>query len=200
MAALHLAIALWNIEHGVHCGRISVLMPVNLRPAAWREDVVGNFSLLTRVLTTPEQRSLGHVLAAVAEQTERTERENTLPALIEILARTASLPVWAKRAAPALLAVTGNRLVDTAQLAYLGQLDDLAFGPDAGATRELWFSPSARMPLGLSLGALIAAGHLHLAFRYRPPLLGEEAACRFGNYYLSLLGHLLDRTGASRGR
>ena len=198
VAALHVAIALWNIEHGLHCGRISVLMPVNLRPPAWREEVVGNFSLLVRVLTTPEQRSLGHVLAAVAAQTERMERENTLAALIEILGRTASLPIWAKRATPALLAITGNRLVDTAQLAYLGRLDQLpAFGPEAGETVEMWFSPPARMPLGLSVGALVAAGHLHLAFRYRPPLLSEEAAGRFADYYLSLLGHLLERAGSA---
>jgi NRPS condensation-like uncharacterized protein len=75
MAVLHLAIALWNIERGVPCGRISVLMPVNLRPPAWRHEVMGNFSLLVRVLTTPQQRSLGHVLKAVTAQTERMERE-----------------------------------------------------------------------------------------------------------------------------
>lgn len=192
IAALHLAIALWNIEHGQHCGRISVLVPVNLRPAAWRQEVVGNFTLLTRVLTTPAQRSLGHVVAAVSDQMERMQREGTLAALIEILARTSPLPLWAKRAAPALLAVTGNRLVDSAQLAYLGEVDDLPeFGPDAGPTRELWFSPPARMPLGLSVGALVAAGQLHLAFRYRPALLDDAAARRFADYYLSLLGHLL---------
>jgi len=192
MAVLHLAIALWNIEHGVPCGRISVLMPVNLRPLAWRHEVMGNFSLLVRVLTTPQQRSLGHVLKAVTAQTERMERENTFGALIEILARTASLPIWAKRAAPALLAVTGNRLVDTAELYYLGHLDRLpAFGPDAGETLGLWFSPPARMPLGLSLGALTAGGRLHLAFRYRHPLFSEAAASRFADYYLGLLAHLL---------
>lgn len=192
MAALHLAIALWNIEHDVPCGRISVLMPVNLRPLAWRHEVMGNFSLLVRVLTTPQQRSLGHVLKAVTAQTERMERENTFGALIEIMARTASLPIWAKRAAPALLAITGNRLVDTAELYYLGNLDPLpAFGPDAGETLGLWFSPPARMPLGLSLGALTAGGRLHLAFRYRHPLFSEAAAHRFADYYLGLLAHLL---------
>lgn len=192
MAALHLAIALWNIEHGVPCGRISVLMPVNLRPRAWHDQVMGNFSLLVRVLTTPEQRSLGHVLGAVAAQTERMKQEDTFGALIEVLARTASLPIWAKRAAPALLAVTGNRLVDTAELYFLGDLDRLpTFGPAAGQTLGLWFSPPARMPLGLSVGALTAGGGLHLAFRYRHPLFSEAAAARFADYYLGLLAHLL---------
>ena len=117
VAALHVAIALWNIEHGVRCGRISVLMPVNLRPAHLRAEMVGNFSLMVRVLTTPEQRSLGRVVLTVTDQVQRMKNGDTLAALIELLARTASLPIWAKRVAPAVLAITGNRLVDTAQLA-----------------------------------------------------------------------------------
>jgi NRPS condensation-like uncharacterized protein len=195
MAALHLSIALWNIEHGIHCGRISVLTPVNLRPDAWRDEVVGNFSLLTRVLTTPAQRSLGHVVEAVRTQTERREEEQTFAALVEILSASASLPVWLKRAAPALLAVTGNRVVDTAQLAYLGRVDDLPSFGDAGPIQELWFSPPARMPLGLSIGTLVASERLHIALRYRHPLLSEDAACRLADYYLSLLGHLLAKIG-----
>jgi len=31
-------------------------------------------------------------------------------------------------------------------------------------------------------------------------LLGEEAACRFADYYLSLLGHLLDTIGSPEER
>ena len=192
IAALHLAIALWNIEHGVRCGRISVLMPVNLRPAHLREEMVGNFSLMVRILTTPEQRSLGRVLPTVTDQVQRMKRHDTLAALIELLARTTSLPIWAKRVAPAVLAITGNRLVDTAQLSNLGVVDELpSFGRDAGETLELWYSPPARMPLGLSVGSVEAAGRLHLAFRYRHPLLSPEGVCRFADYYLSVLDQLV---------
>ncbi len=192
VAALHVAIALWNIEHGVRCGRISVLMPVNLRPAHLRAEMVGNFSLMVRVLTTPEQRSLGRVVLTVTDQVQRMKNGDTLAALIELLARTASLPIWAKRVAPAVLAITGNRLVDTAQLANLGVVDELpSFGRDAGDTRELWYSPPARMPLGLSVGAVEAAGRLHLAFCYRHPLLSPDGACRLADYYLSVLDQLV---------
>ena len=62
---------------------------------------------------------------------------------------------------------------------------------------ELWFSPPARMPLGLSVGAVVAAGRLHLAFRYRHALFGKEAACRFADHYVSLLAHLLNDPGDS---
>src|SRR5207302_8785769 len=86
--------ALWNIEHGVHCGRISVLMPVNFRPGDWHEEVVGNFSLLTRVSTTPHQRSLGRVLAAVQAQIRCMCDRDSMAALIEFLARASDLPIW----------------------------------------------------------------------------------------------------------
>ncbi|HEY8201871.1 MAG TPA: hypothetical protein VII47_11005, partial [Actinomycetota bacterium] len=193
LGALHLSIALWNIEHGVRCGRISVLTPVNLRSDDWREEVVGNFSLLTRVATTPEQRSLAKVVPAVADQTRRLGDEKTLAVLTELVGRTASLPNWAKGALPALLATTGNRLVDTAALSYIHSVEEpLSFGPDGGEAVELWFSLPARMPLGLSVGAVVAAGQLHLAFRYRHALFGKEAACRFADHFVSLLAHLLD--------
>jgi hypothetical protein len=101
--------------------------------------------------------------------------------------------MWAGRWLPARLAVTGNRLVDTAALSYLGRLDVPSFGHDAGDPLEVWFSPPARMPLGLPLGAVIAAGRLHLAVRYRRPLMSADAARRFAYRCVLLLGHVLDQ-------
>lgn len=193
VAALHLTVALWNIEHGVRCGRVSVLMPVDLRPERWRHDVVANLSVLARTLTRPGDRSLHKVLGAVATQTSTMDRERTLAALVEFIGQDAWLPAPVRRALPALLPITGNRLVDTAALAYLGRLDPPpSFGKEAGETLDVWFSPPARMPLGVSVGAITAGQRLHLAFRYRHPLLGANAACRFADHYLSLLTHLLD--------
>ena len=92
--------------------------------------------------------------------------------------------------------MTGNRLVDTAALVYLGRLDPPpSFGTEAGRTVDVWFSPPARMPLGISVGAVTAGEHLHLAFRYRHPLLAPDAACRFADHYVSLLAHLLHAMG-----
>jgi NRPS condensation-like uncharacterized protein len=195
VAALHLSIALWNIEHGVRCGRVSVLVPVDLRPPAVRAELLGNFSVLARVLTTPEQRSLRHVRPVVAGQMRRTGQDETFGVLVEVLARTVPWARWARRWLPELLAVTGNRLVDTAALSYLGIVEAPSFGEDAGDALDMWFSPPARMPLGCSVGAVIAGGRLHLAVRYRLPLMSADAARRFAERYVLLLGRLVDGDG-----
>jgi NRPS condensation-like uncharacterized protein len=196
VGALHLTVALWNIEHGVRCGRVSVLMPVNLRPEGWRREVVANLSVLARTLTRPADRSLHKVVETVTAQTGRMEKERTHAALLELIGQESHLPSALRRALPALLGITGNRLVDTAALVYLGRLDPPpSFGPEAGETVDVWFSPPARMPLGLSVGALTTGERLHLAFRYRHALLDADATCRFADHYVSLLAHVIDATG-----
>ncbi|MGH2689830.1 MAG: hypothetical protein ACRDKW_13650 [Actinomycetota bacterium] len=192
VAVLHLTVALWNIEHGVRCVRASILMPVNLRPAVWAGDVVANLSVLARTVTNPADRSLHRVLAGVSSQTARMERERTLPALLELIGQESILPGRLRRALPALVGITGNRLVDTAALAWMGRLDHPpSFGPEAGHTVSVWDSPPARMPLGVSVGAVMAGGPPHVAFRYRRPLFSPDAACRFADHNASLLAHLL---------
>jgi NRPS condensation-like uncharacterized protein len=192
MAALHLAIDAWNRDHGAPVGRISVLMPVNLRPDEWREEVVTNFVLMARVATAPEQRpDAAATVAAVTDQTGDVKRWGTGAALIEVLGRTERLPVWAKRTLSPLLWLTGNRLVDTALLTNLGQVaDPPAFGAGAGETTGMWFSAPARLPCGLSLGTLTAGGRLHLSFRWRRPLVDHAAAQRFADVYLERLAEL----------
>jgi hypothetical protein len=119
------------------------------------------------------------------------EKERTLAALLELIGQESRLPAPLRRALPALLGVTGNRLVDSAALAYAGRLDPApSFGPGAGQTVDVWYSPPARMPLGISVGALMTGECLHLAFRYRHPLLDANAARRFARHYVSLLAHL----------
>ncbi len=189
LAALHLAIERWNGEHRRYCGRISVLVPANLRPSGWRNDVAGNFSLPARVLTSRRSRRSPHsALEALSTQTRRKKGTGMGTALIEILGRSPLFPLWVKQVSVMLLPLTGNRLVDTAMLSNLGKLDELpSFGPDAGSTVEVWFSPPARMPLGLAIGAVTADGRLHLAFRYRHRLFDADAARRFADGYLAEL-------------
>jgi NRPS condensation-like uncharacterized protein len=77
-------------------------------------------------------------------------------------------------------------------LSNLGQISEpLDFGPEAGETTEVWFSPPARMPLGLAIGTVTAAGRLHLAIRYRHRLFGSEAAQRFSDRYILELKRFL---------
>jgi NRPS condensation-like uncharacterized protein len=192
LAALHRAIAGWNAERGVRCGRVGVLVPANLRPPEWRTEMAGNFSLPARVSTTRRDRhGLRSTLQAVTAQTARKKKTGMGTALIEVLGRSDQLPLWAKQVMVMTLPLTGNRLVDTAMLSNLGSLDDVpTFGAEAPAVTEVWFSPPARMPLGLSVGVVTVAGRLHLSFRYRRRLFGPDAAHRFADRYLEELRNL----------
>ena len=201
MAALHLAVETWNRDHGAPAGRISVLMPVNLRPEEWREEVVTNFVLMARVSTaTADREDSAATLTAVTDQTEDVKRWGTGAALIEVLGRTERLPLWAKQSLSPLLWLTGNRLVDTALLTNLGQVaEPPTFGAGAGETTGMWFSAPARLPCGLSLGTLTAGGRLHLSFRWRRPLVDRAAAERFADVYLERVADLVDTDVASLG-
>lgn len=194
LVALHLAIAGWNADHGERCRRIGVLVPANLRPHEWRYDVVGNFSLPARVSTDrSSRRSSRAALRALSSQTERLKKAGMGTALVGVLDRSARLPLWAKQAMVTLMTITGNRLVDTAMLSNMGQLGEPpSFGPEAGSTVDVWFSPPGRMPLGLTIGALTMAGRLHLTFRYRHRLFDAKAAALFADRYLAELEGLLE--------
>lgn len=186
LTALHLAIDTWNTERKQSCGRIGVLVPADLRPSEWHRDVVGNFSLPARVSTSARsRRSPALALEHLTTQTARKKRTGMGTALVDVLARSDRLPLWVKQAMVAAMPLTANRLVDTAMLSNLGQLAETpSFGPDAGDTVELWFSPPGRMPLGLTVGAVTVADRLHLTFRYRRSLLDADAAARFAEGFL----------------
>ncbi|MEN3314034.1 MAG: hypothetical protein V7605_268 [Acidimicrobiaceae bacterium] len=194
VSALHLAIAGWNADHGRPCGRIGVLVPANLRPDHWRHDVVGNFSLPARVSTTPrDRRSPQAVLRAMTAQTGRKKKSGMGTALVVGLGAARKLPLWAKQVIVALMPLTGNRLVDTAMLSNMGRLPEPpSFGPEAGGTVDVWFSPPGRMPLGLTVGAVTVGERLHLSFRYRHRLFGADAARAFADRYLAELDRLID--------
>ena len=202
VAALHLTVAAWNARHKTPCGRISVLVPANLRPPQCHEEMVGNFSLPARISTSPRQRtSPTETLAAVTAQTSRKKQTGMGTALLEVLSRTWLLPLRAKQAAADLLPVVNNRFVDTALLTNLGSVKEPpSFGADAGDTTALSFSAPTKMPLGLSIGAVTVADRLHLAFRYRHPLFGPEAARSFADCYLTQLDEIVEAlTGGPQG-
>ena len=200
VAALNLTVDRWNAEHGAPCRRVSVLVPANLRPAAWRDEVVGNFTLLTRLSTTARQRATRRgALGAITAQTRRKKRTGMGTALVELLGGSPLLPLWAKAALSPLIRLTGNRLVDTAICSNLGRIDEnLWFGPEAGAATAVHFTAPGRMPCGVSVGAVTAGGRLHLAFRYGHAQFDDDAAARFTESYLAELGELVadvSRTG-----
>lgn len=189
MAALHLAMHEWNLQHRTPGRRFHALTTVNLRPGDWQAAPVGNFSVTARVSTTRRDRQEpAAALRAVAAQTARNKASRTGVALMAALERSGLLPMWAKQSTAVLQALTGNVLVDNAMLTNLGRPDEPpSFGPDAGPTVELWVSTPARSPLTLSLGAVTIGGRLHLSFRYPNRLFGPEAARRFAEGYLRQL-------------
>ena len=186
LAALHLAIERWNTRHRRSCRRITVLVPSNLRPPDRPSEMVGNFSLPTRITTTPRvRRSAAAALAAVTRQTSRKKQRGMGTAVLELLSWSWLLPLSVKQAA---ISVLDRRFTDTAILSNLGRIDDPpAFGSAAGDSVELWFSAPARMPLGLSVGAITMGGRLHLSFRYRHPQFGPQAAQDFAACFVALL-------------
>ena len=187
MAALHLAIGDWNLQHDAPGRRIGVLVPVDLRPQPWPAELVGNFTVTTRVSTSRRHRKgPASALAAITSQTTRNRRIRTGTALVEALERAGLLPLWAQQSEVVLQPLTRNGEVDTAVLAHLGWVDEPpSFGADAGETVDLWFSVPARAPLTLCIGAVTVSGQLHLTFRYPRRLFSPDAARRFADCYLA---------------
>ena len=194
VAALHLAVAGWNEEHGgPPARRIGVMVPMNMRPPEWREEVVGNLLLPVRVATDRSDRSSPMAaLEAVARQTRRIKDGGTGGALIEVLGRSPSFPVGVKEATSPLLRLLGGRVADSALLSNLAVLDDPPSFGDAVPTRAVWFSAPARMPLGVSIGIVTVAGRLHAVFRYRHPQFDARAAGRFADRYVATVEEYLD--------
>ena len=190
IAALHLAIAEWNEAHGMEGRRIGVLVPVDLRPAELPERVIANLSINSRLSSTRrERRRPAATRRAIAWQAERDEGTRTGIALIAALRRAGMLALWAKQSSVVLQPLTGNRCADAATLCDLGGVE-ASFGADAGEVREVWFSPPSRSPRCLCLGAVTAAGRLHLTFRHPHAVLGGDAVRRFADGYVAQLARV----------
>ncbi len=189
LAGLHLALDSWNSEHGGAVGRLSVLMPVNLRPTSSWHEVFGNVTFMVPVVTRPADRGDPTVtVKTIRRRTRRIKDERTPAAVVRFLDVLQHLPLPAKRSIARLVA--SERVIPTAVLSNLGRLDEgLDFGPGLRA-REVWFSPPTRMPMGLAVGAITAGGRLHLVFRYRHPLFGPADIAGFADRYLTALGQV----------
>ncbi len=191
MAALQLAVGHWNREHGEPVRQVGVLVPADLRPDDWGEDVIGNFSVTARVSTGRlERRSAGSVLKAVAAQNKRNKRLRTGIALIDGLRRNGLLAMWAKQSLVVLQPLTGNHHVDAAMLCDLGRIDLPPFGADGGEIREIWFSMPTRSPMCMCVGAATVDDRPHLTLRYPRRLLGADAARRFGDLLVAQIARV----------
>jgi len=109
----------------------------------------------------------------------------------------APVPVAVKRMLlRAALRAAGPLFCDTSLVSNIGVIDEVEFGSDQAA--EVWFSTSAHMPRGLSLGAVTAGGRLRLAFRYRRSLFSAADAAEFAARYVKVLDEFTGQEAARR--
>ena len=197
IAALIVAIGRWNGSHARPSGRIRITMPVNSRPRD-QAGAAGNLSRLTAVTAqAPADGSdLSALIAEVAAAT-RSAKDHAGPQVDPVsraLARAWCPPVVKRRLLRLALRTAGPRLCDTSLLSNLGVIaEPISFGnvPATG----VWFSTSAHMPRGLSVGAVTIGGKLHLCLRYRRALFSERAAARFRDVYAAALDDVTSQGG-----
>lgn len=191
LAALAIAVRRFNDAHAVEARRISILMPVNLRPPAWSTEVVSNLVSYASISVAPgAQDELASAQRAVARRTRRVKERQGAGAMIDLLevAGASAVPIGIRQvAARGLASALVDRELDTVVLSNLGRLRaPLDFG-DAGRAGELWFSPPASMPLGLATGAATIGDRLHLTIRYCRAQCDARAAASFAGIWRSVL-------------
>ncbi len=188
LAALHRGIERWNHEHGEATGKVSLMMPVNLRSEEWFYDVVGNYALFDRVSTRPRHRQTpGETVEAVAGQTREIKESDTPVALLESMNLIpGETPVALRGRLTEFLRGPGEGLMDTAVLSNLGRTPEPpAFSGDAPET--LYFSPPCWGPTAVGVGAVSCDGSLYLSLRHTIGHLDREAAEEFMGVYLEEL-------------
>ena len=197
ITALMLTISDWNERRagsgrsGGRGGQIRITMPVGDRTQDGPGGQWANLSRLTAVTARVQPGTQpGDLLGEVARQT-RYAKEHPGPQ-VDLASRVlagAPVPVTAKHMVlRAALRVAGALLCDTSLISNLGLIDAPAFG--AMTATEVWFSTSAHMPRGLSLGAVTAGGRLRLTFRYRRALFSDADAAEFAARYAKVLDQL----------
>jgi len=181
LGTLSLAILRWNDQLGAaNRGQISVHMPVNVRPRDWWFEIVGNYTSYCVVfIPSSITRTLPAVLSHVTQQTQRYKEIGAASIFIEFLHLSRSRPAILKAQLRDIYRIAQRKLTETTTLSNLGLLPTAPRVGDAGHVLELFFSPPAPMPKGLSLGAASMGDRLFLSLRYRKALFDAERAHQF---------------------
>ena len=188
LAALVLTIRKWNRQADGRTGKISVMMPVNMRPAEWWFEVVSNFSSYVNViLDETDQRDFDAAVAAACAQTTRFKEAGAAGTLIDLLAIPQFLPAVLKARLREIAPTIGRGHVQTTWLSNLGRLPAAPVMGDAGRVRAICFSPPAHMPMGVSVGAVSLEDHMSLTLRYRRAVFDAAAARDFAGLYRGVL-------------
>ncbi|WP_405226110.1 condensation domain-containing protein [Lentisalinibacter sediminis] len=188
LAGLALTIRAWNRETGGRTGKISVMMPVNLRPREWWYEVVSNFSSYVNViLDETDQRDFDSAVGAVCRQTLRLKEAGAAGTLIDVLSIPRFLPAVLKARLREIAPTVGRRHVQTSWLSNLGRLAAAPVMGDAGRVHAIYFSPPAHMPMGVSVGAVSLEDRMTLTLRYRKAVFDAAAAGEFAGRYRAIL-------------
>ena len=171
-------------------GCIRISMPADAREPG--HDQLGNLSRL-HVVTVPRRRSVDDrdLITAVADQT-RKDKLRSGPQVSPALAAVTRTPFpiavkW--RLLRLALRGLGWLVSDTSLVSNLGNVTvPPRFGPLSPS--RMWFSTSAHMPRGLSVGAVTVGGRLQLCIRYRHALFDDAASADFTAAYASALSGL----------
>jgi NRPS condensation-like uncharacterized protein len=190
VAALIETVERWNAARHRRPTPVKITVPLNMRPPG-HQDELGNLSAICTV-TAPVPASDRDLLALVAAQTSRVKRQppgREVGAALTAMVRI-PLPAQAKRGLLRLaVRCAGTVVSDTSLVSNLGNVTDPpSFGPLVPA--KIWFSTTAHMPRGLSVGAITIGGHLQLCLRYRYALLDDIAAADFADEYTRVLSSL----------
>ena len=199
IAALILAISEWNESRGAGRGQIRITMPVGDPAQGGGNGQWANLSRLTAVTARVTGAAApGDVLRQVAQQT-RHAKDHPGPQ-VDLVCRAlaaAPVPVAVKQMLlRTALRVAGPFFCDTSLVSNLGVIEAPAFG--AARAADVWFSTSAHMPRGLSLGAVTVGGRLRLTFRYRRCLFTAADAAEFAGRYAKMLDLFAGREAVSR--
>jgi NRPS condensation-like uncharacterized protein len=197
IAALIQAIAQWNTARHRRPAQVRISMPMDTRPPGHGHEL-GNLSRLCTVTLDPD--SVTDWPAAVADQTRRAKMTSgPLAGPLQMTVARTRLPVPLKRGVVRLgLHSLGRIRCDSSLLSNLGSVTDPPrFGALAPAC--MWFSTSAHMPRGLSVGAITVGGQLQLCFRYRTALLDYSAGREFAAEFAAALSSLSAPAGGRAG-
>jgi len=188
LAALHMAIETWNRSKGAPCERVTLMMPVNQRPGAWRGEVVANLVLPASIESTRADRSRATGLVrAIAAQTRHIKQHGVDGTPNPVPRRT---PVVLRRLLPHLIDVGADQMADTAVLSNLGRVEDPPWFGQSG--RGLWFGPPPRRPVILTVGAATVDSRLWISLRWCNGSFSEPAARDFAETLVGSLGLLAD--------
>jgi NRPS condensation-like uncharacterized protein len=194
IATLMVTIGEWNAAHGAPARLVQVTMPVGEPVQATAAGQWANRSRLTKVSAAVRPGgSVADLLGVVAAQTSYAKRQPG--AQVDAFSRgltVVPIPVAVKQAAlRAAVRTIGQFASDSCLVSNLGVVAPVSFGP--AGTARLWFSTSAHMPRGLSLGVVTTGDELALTFRYRLALFSPAAAADFARRYLRMLDAVVGR-------